>query len=222
MITEVFHKLPGLLAKNGITVHGIIQVGAGDCEELPIFRQITDKILCIEPNKEYDAILDEQLTGMFESHLNYAIGCKHFAETTLYIPRDRQRSSILAPISEPVETTQHVMVVPLSHITSLNGVWDHNLLVVDVQGAELDVLKSADLTKFDAIVCEMDEKVRYEGAPAPDEITEYLFIHGFTFKEMFRHKPATHIIDGFFVRDREPAQIKEPAEIAVIEELVPA
>jgi len=54
-----------------------------------------------------------------------------------------------------------------------------NELVLDVQGAEMEVLKSGDITKFESIRCEMAEKPRHEGESPGKEIIKYITSKGF-------------------------------------------
>ena len=59
------------------------------------------------------------------------------------------------------------------------------MLVIDVQGLELEVLKGADFTldKIDHVFCEINSDKLYEDSPTVDEINSLLSTKGFTLLE---------------------------------------
>ena len=55
------------------------------------------------------------------------------------------------------------------------------LLKIDVQGYELEVLKGAGehITAFAGVVLEVSHETLYKGAPTPEQLDEFLHLHGF-------------------------------------------
>jgi len=112
-----------------------------------------------------------------------------------------------------------VLLVPLSMIvvTVLAGafyiqpVWDTSacftaslyavMLVLDIQGAELDALRSGTLRDVDLLICEASWKPRYAEAVDRGQLEAYLEERGFRRQQAFQH--GTHdIFDLLFERAR--------------------
>lgn len=102
----------------------------------------------------------------------------------------RDDSSSLLPISE-LQTTMHpetaevgqleVEVKPLDRVLTPADLAKPALLKIDVQGAELEVLKGCAslLSSFDHIYAELSFVEFYSGQPLCDEVIAYLAQHGF-------------------------------------------
>jgi FkbM family methyltransferase len=101
---------------------------------------------------------------------------------TLYVTSYDQASSILTPLEHKVSTTIHVKSYTLDEIN--DGTFD--LLVMDVQGAELMILKSGELT-FNNIIVEASIIPRYKGAPSKKEILDYLESNNYKIVKEFQH-----------------------------------
>ncbi|HJT44532.1 MAG TPA: FkbM family methyltransferase [Rhizomicrobium sp.] len=108
----------------------------------------------------------------------------------------RDDSSSLLPISRAQTEnfpgteavgTRSVKTGPLSDFVSLSDLGAHNLLKIDVQGFELEVLKSAEmlLPQFDWIYAECSFVPLYEGQALADEISAFLGVRGFRLRGQF-------------------------------------
>jgi FkbM family methyltransferase len=77
---------------------------------------------------------------------------------------------------------------------------DYNMLNIDVQGAELNVIKGMGkhLAQFDYILSEVNEAELYKGGALLDELQAYLQTFGFQMK--MKYINDFHYGDAFFVR----------------------
>jgi FkbM family methyltransferase len=108
----------------------------------------------------------------------------------------RDDSSSLLPISR-IQTvhypgtgsvgTRMVTIGLLSDFVQPSDLGTRNLMKIDVQGFELEVLKSAEelLPRFDWIYVECSYVALYEGQPLAQEIMDFLAGHGFKFSGRF-------------------------------------
>jgi len=92
-------------------------------------------------------------------------------------------------------------------------------MIMDVQGAELDVLKSFGkyLDKFDSLLIEVSTKDYYSGSPLFDEIHTYLRSRGF---KLWSEKIPSHG-DVYFVRESTPdLPVESPVPLKKIKNYV--
>lgn len=210
-MNSIFGHLPELLRKHNVAVRGLIHVGAHKGEGVATYLKMTEgaNILLIEPNPNFFQEMDS-LRNVYGVHVrSYAI--KNVDESLnidaipihvagLHITKDSNKSSLLKPISATVSFEATVQAMSLRGI-ALEGFSRHNVLVIDVQGSELDVLKSADLDQFDAIVCELTDPPRYEGASTNEEVITHLLYNGFAMRANFPHDDE-QIVDSLWVKNK--------------------
>lgn len=118
----------------------------------------------------------------------------------LYLTQVSLQSSALVPVASFIQPLAFapVLAEPLDQIVENLG-WAHTgigLLVIDVQGMELDVLRGAERVLAGArrIIVEVDHATRYAGQPAPAEIRAFLDERGFACPQPF--EPEGDITDG--------------------------
>lgn len=175
-ITKVFRHLDGLLADHGVEPDGVIHVGANNGAEIPVYRQCEFKLIrLVEPLPELAEVLPADCDV-----IEAAVAAEHGA-ATLYVTKWDEQSSLLPPKKLRVEREIAVDTVPLRSIQA-----GCNVLVVDAQGAELDVLRSGDLDNFDLLIVECSTVARYEGAATRDEVLEHL--DDWTLTQEFQHR----------------------------------
>lgn len=169
-------------------VKGIIQVGAHKGGELEYIESITSNILLFEPQKN----IFEQLKKKIKKGIiaeNFALGSENIKECLMFkeFNNDCQSSSLLKP-------ALHLQQYPSIQFTSSESVEvrtldsylensdsEYNILMIDVQGFELNVLKGAQntLPNIDYILCEVNRQELYENCARVEEIDTYLSSFGF-------------------------------------------
>lgn len=168
MTTEVFHCLDEILPDIART--GVVHVGAHKGQEVGAyraagFRQIT----LVEPNPALTADLER--FGDRVTIRQCAAG--EAGRTQLNVTEWDERSSLLAPVDYPVSDRFEVDVVPLADLQV-----GCNVAVLDCQGSELDVLRTAALDELDVVIVEMSTDRRYHGAATRDEVAAFLTDQG--------------------------------------------
>jgi len=178
-------KLEKLIAKYGMKITGVIQAGAHEGEELEAFK-ITGiaKGYLFEPCKEAFEKLNQVLPAGFYA-LNFGLSYRADVLTinkTLF--NNGQSNSALKPKKHleyypniVFDSTEKYLALPLDHYE----IKDCNLLVMDVQGFELEVLKGANmagrfktLQYIDYIITEVNLEEMYEGCALIEDLDNYL------------------------------------------------
>lgn len=168
MTTGVFKMLDELLA--GVFLYredraGVVHVGAHRGQEVADYRRAGfRRIVLVEANPWLGPDLDR--LAVTEVHM-CAAGTSRSVD--LFVTEWDERSSVLAPLEDPVTETVTVPCRPLADLQT-----GCNMAVLDVQGAELDVLRSADLTALDVLIVETTDRVRYDGAATRADIDGFL------------------------------------------------
>ena len=162
-ITDVFEALPQLIAEQGIEPKGIIHVGANRGQEARVYDEIGfETIRLVEPLPKLAQKLRDSGREVVEAAVSETPG-----KVTLHIPKWHQQASILMPRADKMPVVETVMV----DCVRLDEIQDGcNVLVVDVQGAEVDVLRSGRLEDFEMIIVEVSKFTRYEGGALRDDI----------------------------------------------------
>lgn len=170
-------------------VKGIIQVGAHEGGELAELKKLSNNILMFEPQKNvFERLIknigdDKQIIAE-----NFALGSKEStAQMYKEYANSGQSSSLMVPELHTSQyphiifnDTEEVLIKTLDlYLKSLNK--EYNVILLDVQGYELEVLKGAaeTLKNVDYILCEVNRAELYKGCPLYTEIESYLFSFGF-------------------------------------------
>jgi FkbM family methyltransferase len=178
-----------ILSSYGITVNGVLHIGAHECEELAAYTQNgvnPDNIIWIEANPS----LVEKMRAAGTPVYNAAISNKE-EEVPFYITNNGQSSSLLKfgthaqhypwcvvsnTITVKTETLQTFIDKHKIHIGNYNF-WN-----LDIQGCELSALISAgdNIMSADAIYCEVNIEEVYEGCALLTDLDTYLSKYNFT------------------------------------------
>jgi FkbM family methyltransferase len=190
IVTEVFERLPAIMAEHNVTPVGVLHVGAHHGEEQGAYVAAGfQRIVWMEPNAELAQSLRERGLTVIEAAAGSVPG-----EATFYVTELSFWSSLLKPKSRAHDT----VTVPVVRIDSL----DHgcNVLVVDAQGSEPDVIASANLHDFDLAVIETGTQQEYEGQVSFEPIDAVMEATGFTLVGEFWHQHNKVICDRVYVR----------------------
>jgi FkbM family methyltransferase len=170
---------------------GVVHVGAHSGREVEAYRRIGyGTIRLVEPLPERAAQL-RKLPGVdvVEAAVSSKPGRRRF-----HVANGDHLSSLLRPFGLPHRVVE-VDAVPLSGL--LEGV---SVVVVDVQGSEVDVLSSGDLWPIDVVVAESSDEPRYEGAATTATLDAFMEKVGFAPVARIRHKWVPGGFDTIFQR----------------------
>lgn len=141
---------------------GVLHVGAHRGEEVPIYQACGfGAITLVEPDPDRCA----EMAGADWIHdtrigiINQACG-PAADRATFYRAGETQFSGLQRDRRFPGAVPIHVRVTPVADVQSQHPA---NLLVVDTQGTELDVLRTADMSTLDLLVIE----TQTQGSGAP-------------------------------------------------------
>lgn len=174
-------------------VHGIIHIGAHECEERQSYHKFFNlddsKIIWIDALTEKVNLVKKMYPNVII--YNECISNTDNQKVSFMITNNYQSSSIL---NFKLHSTEHPHVKETKRIDmttkTLNTIFkennlkpnNYNFINIDIQGAELLALQgSLDiLPSIDYIYLEINEKELYEGCALLPEIDTFLFSHGFS------------------------------------------
>jgi FkbM family methyltransferase len=177
---------------NFSNVKGVIHVGAHWGQEYEEYQEFFNqpKIHWFEPQQDVFNALVERLENKPNNQFyNYGLGSKSevkqiWGESN----NDGQSASFSKPIKH-IEQYPHIIFEESEffEIKTLDefNIQDSNLLVLDVQGFEMEVLKGSTetLKNIDHIFCEINSVEMYEGCPTLEELCNFLSQYGFILRE---------------------------------------
>jgi len=193
-------------------LRGAIHVGANVGEERFWYKdQGFNKVLWFEPNKDLFPTLVNNLREL-PNQICFNIGIHDILkEAKLHISNnDGQSSSILelglhAKYHPKVHYIgdQIIVLTRLDYFLEDIGekIEDYNFLNIDVQGAELNVLKSLgdQIDKLDYIYLEVNDQELYKGCALIPEIDSYLSMAGFL--RLKTEMTQWHWGDAFYIKE---------------------
>lgn len=183
---------------------GMVFVGANTGDELPYLKRFGTKIYVFEP------ITQPSVANQLNSHAdnnttiyNYAISDFNGSSVLYPATNNYQSSSLLKP-------TKHLEEFPIPFIDPINvecrrlDSFDFfkscDVLLMDVQGAELNVLNGiSDFSNIKLIYCEYTSFHHlYENQCLFKDLNSKLESHGFHFCETLGtyHNPASKVVHG--------------------------
>ncbi len=187
-------NLAGLCSRFGIEIAGLIHLGAHEGEELASYRTIgAFPIAFIEAHPDIYERLVAKVSGDPNVFPIHAAIIERDGPVTLHVSGDDESSSVL-PIGAlarliPVTVERGIIEVPGRMLDSLLVEWHNenhpiaaaNVMVCDIQGAELLALRGAYVTlpQFDAIVLEVSFDELYIGCGQVEEIDQLMAESGF-------------------------------------------
>lgn len=188
--------LPTTLNLNGL--HGIIHVGANTGQERGEYAKHNLDVLWIEPLPKYFRKLQKNLSGLPKQRaINYLIGDEDDKSVVMNICDNEGLSSSF------MEPADHKVIYPQVHFNGgLNcrtykldtalareriDAKNYDGMVIDVQGAELAVLKGATsiLKNIKRLQLESANFPLYKDYPTPEQLGGFLSDQGFA--EIGRH-----------------------------------
>ncbi len=197
-------ELPALLRSLRMPRYGVAQVGAHTGQEVQALTSCGfRRMVMIEPNREHARVLRSQLeqyhgtaklppptSGHPPREVVVAAAGRENGQAVLHVTEYDQQASLLPPLPPMNVTRRDVTpVIPLRQVQ--HGC---NVLVVDVQGAEIDVLAGCDLDRLDLAVIEGSTWPRYEGGASVQTIATYMQSRGWQAVAAWAHV-RPHVVD---------------------------
>lgn len=192
-----FARLPYVLDAYDIKPHSVVHIGAHHGEEVPVYRDCGfEQIILVEPDPRNVAVLRDRYAEQPGVSIVAAAVVVDFepGPVTLY-HAERTVWSGLTPHPTADGTSTRVTAVRLGAAFAP----DTNVLVLDTQGSELDLLKTADLTQLDLVIIETTRR-RNDTAAYFDDVVEYMRSQGWHPIEEWVHDGSGYT-DTLFVRD---------------------
>ena len=202
-------QLPDLLARLNVSPKHVVHVGAHDGEEMPYYESAKfEKITLIEPDPELASRLRAKFP--FADVIEAAAGAKS-GKAKLYLMPVSNMNTLARGMDAPKGTVD-VKVVRLKDVAK-----GANVAVVDVQGLELDVLKGADLSRYDIVMVETCTVEDPTMASTYSDVTAYMNDNGFDVAEYWtrdyqwvakwgrkrQHKERGEVRDVVYVKRKE-------------------
>lgn len=186
-----------------VEIRGVIHVGAHEGQEVdPYLAHGCGRIVLVEPNPEACRILRERFGSRPEVHVIEAAALDEAGTATLRVHTSRTGSTEPASVLDlkrfkeivPTLETRRTVEVDADRLDMLlerSGIdcADFQLLNVDVQGAELRVLRGAErtLASVAAVLAEVQVVELYDGAASEREVDEFLKERGFERADVVYH-----------------------------------
>ena len=164
-----------------VTITGIIHVGASVGQEVAAYSQLGVPVLLFEPLQQPFLTLSESIKPYpIMVAVNLALG--DFEGEIAFYESDKKGVS-----SSPLKPTKHKQYYPMRNFTETtcqqttldaylaNNIVPYNQLVLDVQGAELHVLRGAmkTLKQIDTVIAEVWNVRMYDGCPLKEEVDAF-------------------------------------------------
>lgn len=199
-------NLKKLVRKYNLTITGIIHVGAHECEEYDIYKEIgirDKKMIWVEGNID----IVNKMKGIF---CNIYQGLVSDTEEDVeFIITNEDQSSSLFELEE--HKKEHPGIIEEKRIVlktiTLNTLFknnnidykNYNFINLDIQGAELKALKGMDISYIDYIYSEVNSRHLYKNCPLINDIDKFLVINN-DFKRVETKMTVHGWGDAFYIR----------------------
>ncbi|HEV2886388.1 MAG TPA: FkbM family methyltransferase [Jatrophihabitans sp.] len=197
-------QLPGLISRLGLATDGVVQVGAHVGQEVrALARCGFRRLVMMEPNSDHTRALRQQLQlhhlsaglpepagGLPAREVVLAAAGRERGQLVLHVTEYDQQASLLVPLL-PMAVVRHdtIAVIPVHEVQA-----GCNVLVIDAQGAELEVLAGTDLSRLELAIIEGSTWARYRGGATLDSIGAYMRSQGWRQVAIWAHV-RPHVVD---------------------------
>lgn len=180
----------------------LIDVGANKGQFSLAYRELfpRGRIIAFEPLPDAAARFDRLFAGDLCAELHRVALSDHAGEAEFHVTDRRDSSSLLRPTRGQADAfgvrEAELTRVPLRRLdqcVAKDRLVSPVLIKIDVQGAELQVLRGCDwLEAADSIYVELSFVELYEGQPLYEEVSAHLGSRGFTLAGIFNQAMTAH------------------------------
>lgn len=181
---KLFHKVENQI---------IFDVGAFDGRSIELYKKAfpNSTVFSFEPTPDIYAGLEKKYAGRNDVKLSNAALCSNIGEASFHVNNSLLTNSLLESAKKEdkgtsIYNTNKKIIVPTNTIDNycqVEKINKINILKIDVQGADLMVLKGAekalDSRKIDLIFIEVEFMELYEKQPLFHDISAYLHLKGY-------------------------------------------
>jgi FkbM family methyltransferase len=170
---------------------GVLHIGGHYGEEAEVYNALRKPVLWVEGVSDYYKVLIENIGAYpFQKALNYFLSDTHQISAPFYVTNNEGSSSSLLKLNDKnpykgleVSKVMTVETFRLTEIISSNEIINYDHWIIDVQGAELRVLKGArEYLKFaKTLVIECSTYDLYATQAHFHQIADYLSDLGFIY-----------------------------------------
>ncbi len=184
--------LPQLIKKYGITLKGVMHLGAHQAEEAGVYHSHgASNVIWVEGNPELMPVLEEELKKYpGQKVFNLLVSDEHGKEVSFKVTNNFQSSSMLDFGTHqdhfPGVKVHHTLYLKTSRLDKFIeennlDISDSNFLNIDLQGAELMAIKGLGnyLKNFDYVYTEVNIGRVYVGCATLYELDRYMHQMGF-------------------------------------------
>lgn len=177
-MASVFRGFPHLVSALNIEPKHVLHIGAHQAEEFPFYREAgVEKLTLVEANPVLADALAESFSRVKDVDVNVlSVACGSDPGRATFTIMSRTNLSTLAEPQKHDSVDQQIEVNVI-RVEDIQG--DANVLVVDVQGMELNVLGSADLDLFDLVIAECSTVEDSSMAVLYDDLDDFMTSRGF-------------------------------------------
>jgi FkbM family methyltransferase len=209
-------QLPALVSRLNLAPDGVVQVGAHVGQEVQALTRCGfRRLVMMEPNSDHTAALRQQLQlhhssaglaepvgGLPAREIVPAAAGRERGQLVLHVTEYDQQASLLVPLLPMAVVRQDtIAVIPVREVQA-----GCNVLVIDAQGAELEVLAGADLTGLQLAIIEGSTWARYDGGATLESIGAYMRSHGWRQIAAWAHV-RPHVVDVAWLAPHQPAAV---------------
>ncbi len=190
-----------------VAIKGFVHIGGHNAEEHEKYKNFP--VLWVEAHPDYAAKLAKNITWEpYQVSYQALLSDTDDEEVDFYITKDEFASSMLKPALHqelfphaPITGTIKLTTKRFDTLVKQEDIkpWLYNVLILDVQGAELKVLKGMGdlLANFPIVICEYTVVELYEGSPRLDDLDEFL---GTDYKRVYPTDTHELVGDAMYVR----------------------
>lgn len=179
---------------------GIVHVGCNLAQERYIYQYFNQAVLWIEGNIDLKPIIDKNLKNIPKQKCYFQLLTKENSTVEFHIASNTGSSSSIYKFSGHKRMYEHVKMNETRFIESKSfdqfildekiKLDQYDFLIMDVQGAELEVLKGMgdNISKFNYIQLEAADFDAYEKGCREVDLINYLDLYNFSLQHVQPHK----------------------------------